>query len=158
MILSLVKLCNLSSEHKFLSFLYELDKELFTDYRMNLIRSTGCRYNQNLMESLIGKLAHLGYSERFEKFILDNYPDCLSSDIDTIFPDYDPSVITLPHRKIVSAAFDISGFCKDKHICKYLFIREKLFIEYLSSSEANLAPRVSWILDNYSDSKTYNQI
>lgn len=158
MILSLAKLCNISTEHKFLSFLYELDKDLFIDYRMRLVNSTGCKYNQRLMEGLIASFSKLGYTERFERFISGNYPECLSPDVERVFPDYDPGILTFPHRKILSVATDIGSICSDKLICKYLVMHDKLFVEYLNKDEEQLSTRLSWILDNYSDSKTYNQI
>ncbi len=154
--LNLSKLCGIAAEHRFLSFLYEVDPDLFLRYRMELINSSGCKKTRLLIDSTINSLNKLGHIEKFEQFISKNYPDCIaSSKSNEIFPDYDPKIITIPHRIIMNGNQD--GACDNKLICKCLEYKGLTYIEYLKIGEEKYLDKVSWILDNYSGTVVYNQ-
>lgn len=151
------KLCSIAAEHRFLSFLYELDPDIFLRYRMELTKKSGCKHTQALIESTIDLLNLKGHIDKFEEFIAKNYPDCvIGQSINTIFPDYDPKVLTIPHRKILKDISNLYDY-KDKLIYKYIVRDGFIYLEYLNIDEKIYVDKINWILDNYSDVVVYNQ-
>lgn len=143
------KLCGIASEHKLLTFIYELDQNLYSVYRQSLLESTGCQQNRMIVSSLIDSLIKRGHKDRLKDFIMHNYPDCVNGYINSIFPAYDPKILTIPHRVIT----DIDGLTKyiNKPICKHLSKDGVVYVEYLNDGETSYT-NINWILDNYSDS------
>lgn len=146
--INVTKLCNISSEHHFLTFIYRINAEIYDNYRREIAKSSGCTQNKKIVASLLNTIISMGKGPELESFIVSNYPECISGFVNSIFPDYDPKILTIPHRVIIEPSKLLKY--ADKPVYKHLTIDGVTYIEYLNAHEAELK-NIKWILDNYSN-------
>jgi hypothetical protein len=159
--------CALANSDKFRNWLKEASPELHEDLVEYLKKGFGCKANREKMKQIFDRIRvdEEKYAS-LELWIKEIYPSLLNTpdpnrvlrisgstdDIHGVFPDYDPSLQTVPRRVIISlqdamrSRMDLVGFvasfCIRQAYCDYIVTSDRAYVEYLPPSLEKLIDKV----------------
>ena len=148
--------CALASSEKFRDWLKDEIPDLHEDLIEYLKKGFGCKANREKMKQIFDRIrveedkyASLGiWMKEVYPSLLDNQdPNRVlrisgtADDIHGIFPDYSPTLRTLPRRVIISlqdalknrmdlVSF-VAAFCTRQAYCDYILTGDRAYVEYL---------------------------
>lgn len=165
--------CNLSRAKPWQEWLKSVSNDLFSDLS-GTIKSGSCRANTNKMVEIYNKLYKTGFGDQFELFMKTNYPYLIEldsqtdkfipkasvpqirpikqqikiEDINGIFKNYVPNLLTFPHRiifkdsNIDNLKSKILKFSLDKTGVDYIIIGDLGYIEYFESQYSDVVNKI----------------
>jgi len=169
--------CLLANSEKFREWLKESAPELHAELLEHLKKGFGCKANKEKMKQLFDRLRV--DEEKFDalqKWIKTTYPALLeinnpqqvlrisgkAKDLHGIFPDYSPTLHTLPRRIIISLDDAIrnkmdlnnlvAAFCARQGYCDYLVTADRAYVEYLTPDLMRLVddiPAENWCIPTF---------
>jgi len=158
--------CALSSSAKFRDWLAETDRGLFDDLIDHLKKGFGCKANKEKMKQIFDRIrADADKLVSLNTWIENVYPGALRSDpnrtlhisgsagdLHGIFPDYSPTLHTLPRRVIISLRdairnrMDLMGFvaefCARQAYCDYIVTSDRAYVEYLPPKLSDMVDKI----------------
>lgn len=162
--------CALSTTPQFHKWLKDTDDSLYNNLIDHLKLAKGCNANAQKMIELV---TILWKSEKHRisllAFLRANYPlvlvepaDYSSQNYHNVFVHYDPTLNTIPRRKILTvsdAAISrrplsvlVDEFCGRQAYCDYVEIDDRVYIEYLPPELGHLVeeiPKKNWQVATY---------
>jgi hypothetical protein len=90
-------------------------------------------------------------------FLNASFPHVLSTPkaamrVDDVFGHYDPSLLTVPRRRVFDNEFAAREFLADKPVGEYVIVGSKVYVEYLPSDLVGLMPSIpagNWLVREY---------
>ena len=160
--------CTLANSEKFRDWLKEASPELHGDLLEHLKKGFGCKANREKMKQIFDRIrVDEEKHASLESWIKDVFPALLDTpdsrvlkisgtakDNHGVFPDYNPSLRTIPRRVIISVQdamrnrMDlvnfVAAFCVRQAYCDYILSGDCAYVEYLP-------PNLEKVLDQIPD-------
>jgi hypothetical protein len=158
--------CSLAASDKFRLWLKNTDPDLHAGLIEHLRKGLGCKSNKEKMKSIFDKIKRDDEKlVELNEWIKDVYPSLLvydpkkplrlranNEDIHGVFPDYDPTLPTIPRRVIITVhdavrnEMDLRGligaFCTKQAYCDYFTTGDRAYIEYLPKELAGYVNKI----------------
>jgi len=177
--------CALASSEKFRDWLKKIDRPLFDDLLEHLKKGFGCKANREKMKQIFDRLRV--DTEKYDllvDWLKKTYPSTLdgsdptkllrisgkTDDIHGIFPDYSPTLRTMPRRLIISLhdavknKMDltslVAAFCLRQAYCDYVVTGDRAYVEYVPQDLAYLVEKIpdkSWSIPAFRMKQLANQ-
>ena len=168
--------CTLASSDKFRLWLKDIDPDAHVDLVEHLRKGLGCKSNKEKMKAIFDKFRHDEEKlAKLNEWVKDVYPSLIihdpkkplrlranNSDKHGVFPDYDPTLPTIPRRLIITiqdAAKNgmdlrglISAFCVKQVYCDHIITDDRAYVEYLPrelSGHVNKIPDSNLMLPRF---------
>ena len=168
--LRLDQFCYLATSPAWLAWLHDLSSDLYSDFADHLRHKASCRANADKMLEMLRRItAVAGQEDKLEAFLRQTFPHVLIDDrpqptapasprpAQPVFPHYDPNLITIPRRRVLSgagAALEqaVATFLADKVEGDFVIVNNLAYIEYLPRELDHLVGRVpeaNWLVRRY---------
>ena len=161
--LVLSQLCNLSISKSWHNWLYDFDKNIYTNFIQLMRESKNCSDNKKAMLIIVNKIKEGQDAAMFYEYLHLNHPLAITGhkfdkEVNRVFEDYDPNIKTYPKRVIMSnnnkkALLNrVKSFARNKICCDYIIIDDKAYIEYLDNDELDIIdniPNKNWLIAAY---------
>lgn len=160
--------CSLSTNPTWQAWLFHNANAIYNDLIAHLKTSKSCANNRDKMIAIFAQLtAEEPLRDKLYAFIREKFPYIIRSEselhqprpesvrVSTIFPEYNPNLLTFPRRMILNTTDQqsLQAFLSDKGISEYVIHGGKTYIEYLPSGfpahvAANI-PSSNWYTKKY---------
>lgn len=153
--------CALASDQRWLSWLSGIRPDLYQQLYDHLRSAPTCKANRLKMKSILSAL-QARHSAELVQFLESTVPHVLdghtlvarpSDDKYGIFEFYDPEMLTLPRRQVLSGSGDLGIVAKvwgrDKAYFEFLVHSDRVYIEYLPIEFASFKDKIpagNWVL------------
>lgn len=156
--------CSLSSSTSFLSWLKNHNGELYQQLIVELRESKGCTQNATIMLRILNKLNDAAESRiLLYDFLREKYPHIIINDNSNIevpvFGYYDPTLLTIPRRVILSSEDEAISFLSSKADGDYVVVENKVYVEFIPLDLIYLisaVPNKNWLVRVWKSNQRQN--
>lgn len=154
--------CSLATSPVWQAWLFEYNKEIYSDFMQRLSKSRNCTENRNIMKEILDVIANKGGTTLLLSFLSQKFPHILHDsdpkrDKHGVFPEYVPGLLTYPRRLIFKGSQSalketIDKFVANKPHHDSIVIDDVAYVEYLEPNEAGMLadiPEESWLIRAY---------
>ncbi len=159
------RFCLLATSKDWQTWLYEYDKELYTEFIGRLHKSRGCGDNREIMHEILTIIDEKGDGPELARFLRAYYPYMIIDDekpkeihVDSAGLDklFGSGILTFPRRRIIydepfRLKATVQKFVSDKINYEFLLAHDKAYVEYLEKGEEKLVSKIpakNWVLRN----------
>ncbi len=164
MLINTTYFCALSTAPPFLEWLKAFDDGLYAALVAHAQTAPSCRANTEKMIWMLGEIQKRPDGEqRLESFLQSSFPYVLTipshtpavasgRQVTPVFGNYDPSLLTIPMRKIFDNDDDAVKFVHDKAAWEKIIVDNKVYVEYVPQNLAHMIPSIpaaNWKIVEY---------